>query len=278
MAIVSSITKRVRRWERHIMLTKRQQFVGITVILTSGLLLTQLVSLEWRYPMVLLLAFLAYLGSAVGLREDLKGIEWLTLLLLPTLYTAAAALFYFLLPVRWLTRVPAAAVYAIGMYALLLTENIYNVAADRSIALLRAAHSVGFLLSLVTYFLLVSALVAFHLNVFIAAFLIALISFFLAVQSLWAMELEETVSGRVWRISGALALAFFQLAWVFSFWPVKSTLFVLFLTTCFYSSVGMAQQYLAIKLYKRTVIEFFSVVVLVLFIVLFATHWRGNFP
>lgn len=276
--MISWLKKRVRRWERHVLLTKRQQFVGITLILTSGLLLTQLVTLEWRYTTVLLLALLAFVGSAIGLREDLKGIEWLTLLLLPTLYTAAVALFYFLLPVRWLTRVPAAVLYAIGMYALLLTENIYNVAADRSIALLRAAHSVGFLLTLVTYFLLVSALLAFHLNVFLAAFMIALITFFLALQSLWAMELEEEVSGRVWRISSTFGLAFFQLAWVFSFWPVRPTLFVLFLTTCFYSSVGMAQQYLAIKLYRRTVIEFFSVVVLVLFIILFATHWRGNFP
>ena len=67
-------------------------------------------------------------------------------------FTAAIALFYFLLPVRWLTRVPVAVLYAVGMYALLLTENIYNVAADRTIALLRAAQSIGYLLTLLTYF------------------------------------------------------------------------------------------------------------------------------
>ena len=62
-------------------------------------------------------------------------------LTLPTLFTAAVGLFYFLLPVRWLTRLPVVILYSIGIYALLLTENIYNVAAERTIALFRAAHS-----------------------------------------------------------------------------------------------------------------------------------------
>ena len=63
-------------------------------------------------------------------------------------FYGAVAFFYFLLPVRWLTRIPVVVLYAVGIYALLLTENIYNVAADRTIALLRAAHSVGYLLTL----------------------------------------------------------------------------------------------------------------------------------
>lgn len=272
------LQKRFRRWERKFTLSKRQQFVIVTAVLTTGFFLTQLVTIEWRYPMVIVLAVLTYVGSAWALREDLTGVEWATLLLLPTLFTAAVSLFYFLLPMRWLTRVPVALLYAVGTYALLLTENIYNVAANRSIALLRAAHSVGFLLTLVTYFLLLSTIIAFQLPIGTNSMLIALVSFLLAVQSLWVIELESSISRRVWSISLVIAVIFFELSWVFSFWPVKPILLVLFLTTCFYGSVGIAQQYLAIKLYRRTVIEFYSVVMLVLIIVLFGTHWRGNFP
>jgi hypothetical protein len=271
----SVIRKRLIRWGRRLSFSKRQQFVIIVATLTAGLILTQLVSQEYRYSMVGLLSVLTYVGFAVGLREDLRGAEWFTLLTLPTLFTAAVALFYFLLPVRWLTRIPIAILYAVGMYALILTENIYNIAAIRTIALLRAAHSVGFLLTLVTYFLLVQTTLSFRLPPFIQAPILGALSFPLIAQSLWSMELEQTVSGRVWQLSVALAFVQMQLSWFFSFWPVKMTLQALFFTTGLYGSMGMAQQYLVERLYKKTVIEFFSVTTIVLFVILIATRWRG---
>lgn len=269
------IRKYFRRWERKIALSKRQQFVIITIILTLGLIVTQMAPSDWRYPLVVTFSLATFLLTAFGLREDLAGIEWLTLLALPLLFTAAVLLFYFLLPVRWLTRLPVAALYAVGMYALLLTENIFNVAAERNIALLRAAHSVGFLLTLVTYFLLISTILSFRLAVGSTALWVAGISFILIVQSLWSIELTQHVSRRVWKISGAMTIALAELAWIFGLWPVTPTLIALFLTTCVYCTVGMAQQYLDDKLYKKTAIEFASVVVIVFIIVMIATKWRG---
>jgi len=271
-----NIKKRLIRWDRRVTFTKRQQFVAVTIILTIGLLLTQLVSQELRYPLVFFLSLVAYGLSAVVLREDLHGAEWVTLLTLPTLFTAAVALFYFLLPVRWLTRLPVAALYGVGMYALILTENIYNVAADRTIALLRAAHSVGFLLTLVTYFLLAQTILAFRFNPLVSTLAIGAMSFFLAFQSLWAVELTPIVTVRTRRISIAITLLLVELAWVFSFLPTKTTLQALLFTTSFYSAVGMGQQYLVEKLYKKTVIEFVSVSAIVFAITMLATHWRGN--
>ncbi|GEM_PF-113868 len=275
--IVQFISRRFKRWDRRLSLSKREQFVVITVILTIGLLLTQLISIDVRYVMVIVLSVLTFVLAAFGLRDDLKGIEWVTLLTLPTAYAAAVSLFYFLLPVRWLTRIPIVIGFAVGMYALLLTENIYNVAAERTIALLRAAHSVGFLLTLVTYFLLLQAILAFRLTAPLNALFVGVVSFFLIFQCLWAIELEGHVSVRLRHLSVLLTVVFVQLAWGFSFWPVSLVLQALFITTCFYSLVGMAQQYLVEKLYKKTVIEFFSVTILVFVIVFLATHWRGNF-
>lgn len=269
------LRKLFRRWERCITIGKRQQFVIITLLLTLGLLLTQIVPGELRYPLVVTFSVATYFLTAFGLRDDLRGIEWMTLLTLPTLFTAAVLLFYFLLPVRWLTRLPVAALYAVGMYAVLLTENIYNVAAERSIALLRAARSVGFLLTLVTYFLLVSTILSFRLAAAWTGLAVGVIAFLLAVQAIWAMELEARVSRRVWQISGAIAIVLAQLGWIFGFWPVRQALIALFLTTAMYCTVGMAQSYLEDKLYKKTAIEFGSVAVIVLVILLVATRWRG---
>lgn len=271
----SFLSKYFRRWDRRFTIPKRQQFVVITIILTVGLLLTQLVSVELRYSMVIGLSVITFFLAAFGLREDLKGVEWLTLLTLPTFFTAAIALFYFLLPVRWLTRLPIVALYAIGMYALLLTENIFSVAKIRTIALLRAAHSVGFLLTLLSYFLVVQTVLVYRLDVVFEVPLVAILTFPLVLQSLWTIELEQFLSARVRRISVALTILLLEIDWIFYFWPVNRTLVALLLTTCFYTTVGMGQQYLVEKLYKRTIIEFVTVAVVVFLTVLLASRWRG---
>jgi hypothetical protein len=274
-ALQSFVVKRLKRWDRRMSLSKRQEFVLITTILTVVLMLTQLVSTEFRYPMVIGLSVLTYALCAVALREDLQGAEWVTLLTLPTLFTAAVGVFYFLLPVRWLTRLPIAALYAIGIYALLLTENIYNVAASRTIALLRAGHSVGFLLSLATYFLLVQSILAFRFYPITNALFVGIITFLLSLQVLWAMELDRTIGKRIRDLTVIITLVSAEIAWLFSLWPVRTTLQAVFLTTCFYGLAGMGQQYLTDRLYKRTVWEFFGVVAIVFIILILATNWYG---
>ena len=262
-------------WLTRIPLSKRQRFVSATVILTVILILTQIVPSDSRYLFVIVLSIITFILTAICLHEDLKGIEWITLLVLPMLYSAAVSLFYFLLPVRWLTRVPIAVLYAFGFYALLLTENIYNVAANRTIALLRAAHSVGFLLTLVTYFLFVQTVFAFRFGPFPNIAAIGLLSFILIFQSLWAMELEEKASGRLVSVTVALTMVMVQLTWILSFWPVPRMMAALFIASVFYSLVGMGQQYIIEKMYKKTVIEFFLVCIVISAIFLATTRWRG---
>lgn len=270
------ITKRFKRWERHITLTKRQQFVLITIILTSVLMLTQLIPVDViRYPLVFLLAIVTYVGSAFALREDLDGVERVTLLIPPTLYSAAVALFYFLLPPRWLTRIPVAALYAIGLYAFLLTENIYNVAANRTIALLRAARSVGFLLTICTFYLLMLTVVSFRAFPIASSFVIAGLSFLHIFPSLWAMELTGKASTRVILLSVSLSVVLGELSWILSFWPMPTAMIALLMSSVFYSTVGIGQEYLANKLYKKTIIEFFIVCIFVFIAALLTTRWRA---
>lgn len=261
---------------RGVGLTRRQEFFAVSVLLTSGLILTQLIP-DYRYQMTILLSIMAYLGSAIVLRRDLKGIEFITLLTLPTLFTAAVTLFYFLLPLRWITRIPIAGLYILGMYALLLTENIYNVAAERSIALLRAAHTVGFLITLVTYFLLLSTVFALRLHALPIMLLTVLITVPLVFQILWAIELESKPKKILLDLTIILTVFFTQFAWLLSFWSVRTTMKALLLTTLFYSVTGLAQQFLVERMYKKTVFEFVSVSIVVGAIFFIATNWRGNF-
>lgn len=269
--------KEFKRWDRHVVLTKRQEFVLATILLTVGLFLTELVPAELRFLMVFALSVFAFCVSAIVLRDDLGGVEWFTLLSLPALFTCGVTLFYFLLPARWISRVPVASLYAIGMYALFLTENIYNVnsASNRAIALVRAAHSVGFILTIVSYYFILQATFAFRFPVLILSLIVFAISFVLALQALWAIEFHSGISRRVYEISFGVAVTLSMFAWTFSFWPVKLTQTVLFLSTVFYSSVGLGQQYLVERLYKKTALEFFIVTTIVLGIILLSTRFRG---
>lgn len=256
-------------------ISKRQEFVIAVFILAILLIATQLAPLDKRTEMVFLLGLISFIASVIVLREDLKGVEFLTLTILPVMFTVGVAFFYFLLPVRWLTRLPTAVLYALGMYAILLTENIYNVSAVRTIQLLRAAHSVGFLITLVTVFLLFDTVFSFHLPALNNALLIFLLSFPLVLQSLWSMLLEPKFNYQI--LGGALtgSLVFAQIAYILSFWPINSTIFALFLTTVFYSLVGILQQKLIERLFPNTLKEFLGVALITLILLIFTTRWGG---
>ncbi len=271
------IKRLYRRFERKINLSKREQFVFITVIATLGLLIMQILPVEWRYVLVIFLTGLTYFSTAFALREDLQGIEWFTLLLPVTLYTLAVALFYFLLPNRWLFRLPVVLSYAVGFYALLLTANIYNVAVNRTIGLLRAAHTVGFIISLVTYFLLVQTIFAYRLFPWANMLGVGGISFFLFLPLFWVLEFNEQISTKLWQFVLVLTLIQIEFAWILSFYPIVTTLKALLLTTSFYVQAGITQEYLQNRLYKRDFYEFIFVLLSIVIVVSLTTHWRGYF-
>jgi len=83
-------------------MTKRRKFVLISLILSLGLLAIQAIQVEFRYQALVVLSLLAFGMSAWALYEDLNGVEWFSILILPTLYPVSVGLFYFLLPERLL--------------------------------------------------------------------------------------------------------------------------------------------------------------------------------
>lgn len=260
---------------RRIVLTKREKFAIITALLTIGLVATQLVNTEDRLKMVIILFLATYVSSAWALSEDLSGIEWFTLLILPSFYTAAVALFYFLLPVRWLTRLPVAVIYAVGMYALLLIGNIYNVAAGRSIQLVRAAHTIGLLLSVASLFFIFNTVFALHLPAYLNAILIFVFLVPLTYQALWVMTLERRVSLKFFVYSLAFSLSIAEIGLILSFWPVKGIILSLFIATLFYGTIGLAQQQVIERMFPATIRTFLFAIVFVFIILSLTTTWGG---
>ncbi len=254
-------------------MTKRQKFVVASLFLSLGLIAVQLVKLEIRYQAIAGLSLLAYLFSAWALRKDLNGIEWLTVLILPVFYTVASGLFYFLLPERWFSRFAVAGLFGVGFYALLLTENIFAVAAIRTIQLLRAAQTVGFLVSLITAFFLFDTIFSLKLHCYLNFFLVLFASFPLILQSLWSIKLEEKITTKVFFYTFFLSLILAETVLFLSFWPVTVVAGSLFLTTLLYVLLGIAQEHFKERLFQKTLKEYLWVGVIVFLTTFLITQW-----
>lgn len=275
-------------------LDKRQRFVMVSFILAFFLFGTQNVKVaEQRFVVIALFGVITYFLTAFALYEDLEGLEWLTLLALPVLFSISVAFFVPLLPrsVDSISIFPllpeearAIAVFikfgfwiffGVGYYFLLLTENIYNVSTIRTIQLLRAAHAIGFLFTLITAFLLFNVLFSLEANFVVNFFGVFIISFFLILQGIWTVNLEEGITYSVGKYTTVLTLCIAQVALILSFWPVDPTMNALFLTAVMYELLGISQHYFSGRLVKRAVYEFAFVAGVVFLMMLTVTKWTG---
>jgi hypothetical protein len=256
-----------------ISLDKRQRFAIQTIILTSGLLVTQLIWEDYRFLMVGILSLLSYVLTAWSLKEDIKGIEWILLFILPVVFTASVSLFYFLLPSRWIIRLFLGIIFAVGIYAGLLVENIYNVAAVRSIGLLRAAHSIGLLLTLVVLFLSSNIIFSMRASFWANFHMFIPVVSVLSLQSLWTVKLEEKISRQVISYSVIVSLLIGEGVLALSFWPIQKTVASLFITASFYAIIGIFSQHILDRLFRNTIKEYLIVFLFTFFILYITTKW-----
>lgn len=256
-------------------MTKRQKFIFTSLFLAFGLIFVQFADISLRYLAIAGLSVLAAGLTLWSLREALEEIRWFTTIILPTLFTAAVGFFYFLLPSTWLSRLPLAFLFALGMYALLLTENIFSVAAIRTIQLFRAASAVGFLLTLLIAFLLYDTIFSLRLSFWTNSLLVYSVSLPLLFHGFWSVNLEEKVSRKLLIYSLSFSLVLAEIALMISFFPLTVAMSSLFLTTGMYVLLGLTQAYLAERLFKQTIYEYLGVGIVVLLIMLLTARWGG---
>lgn len=256
-------------------ITKRQKLTLMSFFLTIVLIATQTVDESLRYQVMAFLGFATALLAVFSLWGELSGIKYFLLLLLPVYFAMGASLFYFLIPVRWLTRLPFALLFGVSVYLLMLTSNIYNIAAIRTIALLRAAHAVGLLFTLVSAFFLTNVLFSLHLAVYWIAPAVIAISMPLYLVSLWSYELEEYISGRVILFAFVFTLITAQIATIVSFWPIVPINGALVIVTIMYVLLGLGQFVFGEKLKPLVVWQHIGVAIVVILTVMLATRWSG---
>ena len=256
-------------------LSKRSNLVLSTTVLTIGLLIAFLLGPRVEIQSIGVLSLSSVLLGLYCLRNDLSGKKWLIIILLPLLFTIACGLFYYLLPARWLTRIIMLAIYAIGFYAILLAENIYIISTERSIKLLHAARTIGFLLSVVCAFGLYNVIFSLHTYLPFVVISIFIVSFLLILPTIWSMVLTDFISVRELIHTMVLTVAITEIGTLLTFWPVSVTFAAIFLAGNFYTLVGVSQYWVENRLFKRVLWEFVWVAVVLIIILFFTAKWGG---
>lgn len=220
-----------------------------------------------------ILSFLTLVLFLWSLREGLNKDMTLLTLVLPAMFTLGVGFFWFLLPTNIFARLPVIIFYGLGIYTLCLTSNIYTVAAIRTIALLRAARGVGFVLTLVTSFLIYDTILSLKEPIYLASLAIGAISFPLFLQGLWLISLETSFRQEIFIFSFIFSLLIGETAVSLYFWPVTVVVGSLFLTLTVYILLGLGQAKLESRLFFQTTREYLMVGLLVFIGMFFATHW-----
>jgi hypothetical protein len=256
-------------------MSKRKKFIISSFLLCLGFIGIQFLEGGLRFYAIGGLALLTIILFFWSLREGLGKDMTLLTLVLPAFFTLGVGVFWFLLPTSVFARLPIIAFYGLGIYVLFLTSNIYTVAAIRTIALLRAAHGVGFVLTLVTSFLIYDAILSLRTFLPITTLSIGLLSFPLYLQGLWSASLEKKFSKELMSQAGVFSLIMGEIGVALYFWPVTVVVGSLFLTVAMYILLGLGQARFEGRLFSQTVREYLTVGALVFIGMFLATRWGG---
>lgn len=256
-----------------LIMTKRRKFLLVSILLSIGLLIVQRLPVESRYSAIIFFAIAAYLLTAWSLFKDLRGVNWLVNLILPTMYPVSVALFYFLLPQAVITRSVVVILFAISMYGLLLTVNIFAVATTRTIQLLRAARAVGFILSILTSAFLFHVIFSLGVTGWLVGLLVFAVSLPILWQGVWSYVAAISAKREFYYgLVGAVVMA--QMAMALSFWLIEVPLASVVLAMGMYVILGLFQHDLEGRLFTRTIQEYLGFAGIVFLVVTTAVVMR----
>lgn len=274
-------------------MSKRTRFIVVGIALAVLLWIVTILPVDYRFGLSLGVSAVAYVLTVWVLFDDLKGIEWLTLMVLPVMFTLGCGLFSNFLPaavprmfgqafqietaqiLAGVVKIIYFLCFAIGMYGILLIENIFSVASIRTIQLFRAARSVNFILTLVTSLFFYTVVLSLKLPFWWVMPAVFVVSFVLSFPSFWSVDLKNNLVSEVGRYSMAASWVIAFVAFSLCLWPVKAFMGGLIMTSCLYALLGVLEQRLSARVYLESLVEYGLTIFIILIIGFFTTSWTG---
>jgi len=236
-------------------LTKRQRLVVGVVFLSTGLFFVEQFLKSSGIYSIILLALFTTIFLYWALKEDLKNNFISQIFILPFFFTLSFGLFYLLFPERIIVKIVLTVIYAIGIYAVYLSQNIFVISSVRTIALLSSARTVSFITTLMSFFILTDVIFSLHLNIVFTMTLMSLASFPLIVYSIWSYSLDRNIRTEIpWGI--LLTISIIEVSLLLWFWPSTATIIALFLTGFLYIILGLSHLWFEKRLFKNVLWEY----------------------
>ena len=158
-------------------------------------------------------------------------------------------------------------------WAILLTSNIFNVGVEKNIQLHRAAFSANYFYQSLLFFLLSNVLLSFRSNFVVNGVVFFIAAFLLSAQLLWTVLLENKLSREVLGYSLFISFIIAQAGIAMSFMPIRSSIYSLFMTACYYSLTGLTYHHIDQRLFKKVVQEYLFVLAMVAFLTVLSVAW-----
>ncbi len=252
---------------------KRQRFVMSTALILALNLVLTLFPFSKIIFFLPILAVLVYAATYFALLEDIKHIEWVVLFILPIYFVLSFLLFYYLLPTRWLTRIPYLLVLSIAVYAILLSENIFNVGVEKSLPLYRAAYSITNFTTLLILFFLFTVLFSFRLHFLLNAFFGGVLAWPVFFHAVWIASPKAVLEERVYKFSTILGVLLSAAILILSFLPIKTSVYAIYTVAVSYVLIGVTQETVQDTAFKERIREYLIVFAAMTVLFLLTAQW-----
>lgn len=261
---------------------KRQRIFVVAagiVLLVFGLKIWG--SFEWGIPQMLAVAtassVLTYVGLMWAFRFDINRKGYLTVLPQPALFVIGHVLFVELFFFGRFQRIYEALLFGIllavflgGLILSFLTANVLNVATIKKIPLLQVAHTVSYMITLITSFFISYFVISLGINIYATA---AILFGMYVVASYLHLSHFDLKPHQVSRYAYAIALAASTIAFVLMLWPIDTMFRVLMPTIAVYIGIGLVMHDTKQMLRPLINWEYVFVLLLVLAIVFLNSTW-----
>lgn len=249
-----------------LVLTKRKKIIFIALIVAVIFFGLHYFYIPWLIRF-LLGGMVTYLLSLWAFDFDLKRWEYVILPLIPILFYLSLLLLYPILE-KLNLKYLIYPLIVFGMYVILLTFNILNLATIKPIPLSKAAWVSFSLLRFVISFLVYTYLFWFHFNWYFVIFLIFIFTIFLTYPGFYLLIHQLGRGERSLYYIATVTLCLVEVGFLLNFWKLPFFGSGLFLAASLYVLIGILEAHLKAQLSRGFFWEY-GVVVLFAGLLLF---------
>jgi len=260
-------------FKRFIKINKKVRIIISTAVMSFIMLSSTFFFFDKAWFFIVFFIVLVYFLTYFSLLEGIEKIEWLTLFFMPIIFTISCYLFFFLFPVRWLSRLPFIVFYTVSIYGLLRTLNIFNVGVEKNLQLYRAAFSINYLFQTITLFFLSNFLFSLKLDPLSNGGLIFIIVLLLSINIFWSVKLDLKFNKGIIKYGLLVAIVLAEETISFSFFSFETSILALLSTVTYYSLTGLTYAFLDERFFKEIIREYLIILFFV-FLISFITLIR----